>query len=193
MNFIPIFTKSSSCDLWSVCYPEDEIDGMQRDIYSILMDESWTNMKYLIDFIKKEKESIGFDNQYWEGYSISDMVEKIQIEIASLDNELYYADLMKEETTLRSLDRIFIKLHQNIYSLNTLNDSHRKARPDFKNSIIRFYGIELNDGTIIITGGLLKLKLKMIGLNFDQEINKLKRVQSFLKTQGIINRAGLID
>jgi ADP-ribose pyrophosphatase YjhB (NUDIX family) len=39
---------------------------------------------------------------------------------------------MKEETTLRSLDRIFIKLHQNIYSLNTLNDSHRKARPDFK-------------------------------------------------------------
>jgi hypothetical protein len=121
------------------------------------------------------------------------MVEKIQIEIASLDNELYYADLMKEETTLRSLDRIFIKLHQNIYSLNTFNDSHRKARPDFKNSIIRFYGIELNDGTIIITGGILKLKLKMIGLNFDQEINKLKRVQSFLKTQGIIDRAGLID
>jgi hypothetical protein len=33
----------------------------------------------------------------------------------------------------------------------------------------------------------------MIGQNFDQEINKLKRVQSFLKTQGIIDRAGLID
>ena len=97
MNFIPIFTKSSSCDLWSVCYREDEIDGVQRDIYSILMDEHWTDMKYLIDFIKKEKESIGFDNQYWEGFSISDMIEKIQVEIASLDNELYYADLMKEK------------------------------------------------------------------------------------------------
>ena len=155
MNFIPIFTKSSSCHLWSVCYPEDEIDGVQRDIYSILMDEHWTDMKYLIDFIKKEKESIGFDNQYWEGFSISDMIEKIQVEIASLDNELYYADLMKEKTTLRSLDRIFIKLHQNMYSLNTFNESHRKARPSFKNSIIRFYGIELNDGTIIITGGIL--------------------------------------
>lgn len=80
-----------------------------------------------------------------------------------------------------------------MYSLNTFNESHRKARPSFKNSIIGFYGIELNDGTIIITGGILKLKLKMIGLNFDQEINKLKWVQSFLKTQGIIDRSGLID
>lgn len=94
MNFIPIFTKSNTCDLWSVCYPEDEIDGMQRDIYSILMDECWTDMKYLIDFIKIEKESVGFDTHFWEGYSISDMVEKIQIEIASLDNELYYAGLI---------------------------------------------------------------------------------------------------
>ena len=193
MNFIPIFTKPSICDLWSVCYPEDEIDGAQRDIYSILMDERWTDMKYLIDFIKIEKALMGFDDQFWEGFSISDMVEKIQIEIASIDNELYQADLMKDETYFRSLDKIFIKLHQNIYSLNTFNDSHRKARPNFKNSIIRFYGIELNDGTIIITGGTLKLKLKMVGLNFDQEIIKLKRVQAFFKRQGITDRLGLID
>jgi hypothetical protein len=193
MNFIPIFTKSNTCDLWSVCYPEDEIDGLQKDVYSILMDERWTDMKYLIDFIKIEKMSMGFDNQFWEGFSISDMVEKIQIEIASIDNELYQADLMKDETYFRSLDKIFIKLHQNIYSLNTFNDSHRKARPNFKNSIIRFYGIELNDGTIIITGGTLKLKLKMVGLNFDQEIINLKRVQAFLKSQGITDRLGLID
>jgi hypothetical protein len=193
MNFIPIFTKSSTCDLWSVCYPEDEIDGLQKDVYSILMDERWTDMKYLIDFIKIEKTSMGFDDQFWKGFSISDMVEKIQIEIASIDNELYQADLMKDETYFRSLDKIFIKLHQNIYSLNTFNDSHRKARPNFKNSIIRFYGIELNDGTIIITGGTLKLKLKMVGLNFDQEIINLKRVQAFLKSQGITDRLGLID
>ena len=66
---------------------------------------------------------------------------------------------------------------------------------NIQNTTVDFYSlkIELNDGTIIITGGILKLKLKMIGLNFDQEINKLKQVQSFLKTQGIIDRAGLID
>lgn len=100
---------------------------------------------------------------------------------------------LSADTQNRRLDKIFIQLHQNIYSLNSLNDSHRKARPNISKSIIRLYGIELSDKTIIITGGTLKLKLKMIGEHFDKEMRNLKRVQAFLNSQGIIDRNGLID
>jgi hypothetical protein len=60
-------------------------------------------------------------------------------------------------------------------------------------SIIRLYGIELSDKTIIITGGTLKFKQKMIGKIFDTEFKNLKRVQTYLNKQGIIDRTGLID
>jgi len=117
----------------------------------------------------------------------------IKIEIASFDEELYLADQNKQMNNSRSLDKIFLKLHQNIYSLNTFNETYRKARPNLSRSIIRLYGIELSDKTIIITGGTLKLKQKMIGENFDIELKNLKRVQTYLNKQGIIDRAGLID
>jgi hypothetical protein len=77
------------------------------------------------------------------------------------------------------MNKIFLKLHQNIYSLNTFNETYRKARPNLSRSIIRLYGIELSDKTIIITGGTLKLKQKMIGENFDIELKNLKRVQNY--------------
>ena len=191
MNFIPIFTKSSSCDLWSVCYPEDEIDGLQRDIYSILMDDKWSDDKYLFEFIKQNEECL--NDNYWTGVEMFEIINNIKIEIASFDEELYLADQNKQMNNSRSLDKIFLKLHQNIYSLNTFNETYRKARPNLSRSIIRLYGIELSDKTIIITGGTLKLKQKMIGENFDIELKNLKRVQTYLNKQGIIDRAGLID
>ncbi len=164
MNFIPIFGSKEKSELWSVCYPEDQIDNNLKDIYSILMDDLWSDIQYLLRFIKNEVKSEGYDAGFWNGISTQELI-----------------------------DKIFIQLHQNIYSLNSLNDSHRKARPNISKSIIRLYGIELSDKTIIITGGTLKLKLKMIGEHFDKEMRNLKRVQAFLNSQGIIDRNGLID
>jgi hypothetical protein len=92
-----------------------------------------------------------------------EIINNIKIEMASFDEELYLADQNKQMNNSRSLDKIFLKLHQNIYSLNTFNETYRKARPNLSRSIIRLYGIELSDKTIIITGGTLKLKQKMIG------------------------------
>jgi hypothetical protein len=162
MNFIPIFTEPNDCNLWSTCYPEDEIDGELKDIYSILMDERWSDNKYLFDFIKQNEEA--FCDNYWNGVSITEVI-----------------------------DKIFLKLHDNIYSLNTFNESYRKAKPNIRRAIIRFYGIELEDKTLIITGGTLKFKLKMIGKNFDIEFKNLKRVQAFLNKVGIVDRSGLIE
>ena len=191
MKFMPIFTEPEYCDLWSTCYPEDQINEEIKDIYSILMDDRWSDDKYLLEFIKQNEECL--NENYWTGVDMFEIINNIKIEMASFDEELYLADQNKQMNNSRSLDKIFLKLHQNIYSLNTFNETYRKARPNLSRSIIRLYGIELSDKTIIITGGTLKLKQKMIGENFDIELKNLKRVQTYLNKQGIIDRAGLID
>ena len=191
MKFMPIFTEPEYCDLWSTCYPEDQINEEIKDIYSILMDDKWADDKYLLEFIKQNEECL--NENYWTGVDMFEIINNIKIEMASFDEELYLADQNKQMNNSRSLDKIFLKLHQNIYSLNTFNETYRKARPNLSRSIIRLYGIELSDKTIIITGGTLKLKQKMIGENFDIELKNLKRVQTYLNKQGIIDRAGLID
>jgi hypothetical protein len=191
MKFMPIFTEPEYCDLWSTCYPEHEINEEIKDIYSILMDDKWSDDKYLLEFIKQNEECL--NDNYWVGVEMFEIINNIKIEMASFDEELYLADQNKQMNNSRSLDKIFLKLHQNIYSLNTFNETYRKARPNLSRSIIRLYGIELSDKTIIITGGTLKLKQKMIGENFDIELKNLKRVQTYLNKQGIIDRAGLID
>ena len=191
MKFMPIFTEPEYCDLWSTCYPEHEINEEIKDIYSILMDDKWSDDKYLLEFIKQNEECL--NDNYWTGVDMFEIINNIKIEMASFDEELYLADQNKQMNNSRSLDKIFLKLHQNIYSLNTFNETYRKARPNLSRSIIRLYGIELSDKTIIITGGTLKLKQKMIGENFDIELKNLKRVQTYLNKQGIIDRTGLID
>ena len=191
MKFIPIFTEPENCELWSTCYPEDQINEEIKDIYSILMDDKWADDKYLLEFIKQNEECL--NENYWTGVDMFEIINNIKIEMASFVEELYLADQNKQMNNSRSLDKIFLKLHQNIYSLNTFNETYRKARPNLSRSIIRLYGIELSDKTIIITGGTLKLKQKMIGENFDIELKNLKRVQTYLNKQGIIDRAGLID
>lgn len=191
MKFIPIFTEPENCDLWSTCYPEDQINEEIKDIYSILMDDKWADDKYLLEFIKQNEES--FNDNYWAGVGMFEIINNIKIEMTSLDEELYLADQNKQTSDRRSLDKIFLKLHQNIYSLNTFNETYRKARPNLMRSIIILYGIELSDKTIIITGGTLKFKQKMIGKIFDTEFKNLKRVQTYLNKQGIIDRTGLID
>jgi len=191
MKFMPIFTEPEYCDLWSTCYPEDQINEEIKDIYSILMDDKWADDKYLLEFIKQNEECL--NENYWIGVDMFEIINNIKIEMASFDEELYLADQNKQMNNSRSLDKIFLKLHQNIYSLNTFNETYRKARPNLSRSIIRLYGIELSDKTIIITGGTLKLKQKMIGENFDIELKNLKRVQTYLNKQGIIDRTGLID
>ena len=191
MKFVPIFTVPNYCELWSTCYPEDENDGELKDIYSILMDERWSNDQYLLEFIKQNEEC--FNDNYWAVVDMFEIINNIKIEIAAFDEELYLADQNKQTDNERSLDKIFLKLHENIYSLNTFNETYRKARPNFRRSIIRLYGIELSDKTILITGGTLKFKQKMIGENFDIEFKNLKRVQEYLNKEGIIDKNGLVD
>ena len=61
---------------------------------------------------------------------------------------------MKEKTTLRSLDRIFIKLHQNIYSLNTSATTLPTAVLFKATDVINTYGFAVEDNKIYIADAL---------------------------------------
>jgi hypothetical protein len=57
------------------------------------MDERWSDNKYLFDFIKQNEEA--FSDNYWNGVSITEVIDNIQLEIAAFDKELYNADRNK--------------------------------------------------------------------------------------------------
>lgn len=191
MEFSPIFTREDNCNLWAVCYPEYQVDGVNRDIFTILFDEKWSDVEYIREFVKTNLEDLL--TPFWAGLSITDAINKIEDERLDLANELYLIETKQPGYENISLSDIFEKLHDCIYSLNTSNESHRKGKPNFEKPILRIYAIELEDGTYVITGGAIKLKDKMIGQNFDKELANLKRVQDFLKINGIINKQGLIE
>ena len=59
--------------------------------------------------------------------------------------------------------------------------------------MLRFYAIELEDSTYIITGGAIKLTGRMDGAYFDKQFANLNRVQAFLKAEQIHTKLGLIE
>jgi DNA-directed RNA polymerase delta subunit len=186
MKFISIFTNKLESNLWAVKY-----QGMRKNVYSMLMEDIWNNVVYLTDFIEENIEHL--EHPFWEGLTIDQAIEQISEEKFSLDYELYAIETQKAGYESYTMQDIFKKLHRNIYSINTDKESHRKGKADNKKPILRLYGIELEDGTIIITGGTIKLRKEMIGDNFDEEMNNLERVQEYLETACIINRQGLLE
>jgi hypothetical protein len=190
MNFYPIFEDESSCKLWSVCYPEHQVNGENKDIFSILFDDRWSDTSYVRGFLKKNQSS--FNTPFWQGMSMSEALDRIQIERTAFDKKLCAIETKSPGYETMSLDSVFKKLHDNIYSISFNNEAHMKAKLNTQFPFLRIYAIVLADGTYIVTGGGIKLTEKMEG-ELGSEKDNLKRVQQYLKNYGITDRDGLID
>jgi len=92
-----------------------------------------------------------------------------------------------------ALDEVFEDLHKGEYALRAKNKNLKKSKPNFENSVLRLYAIRLEDGCYIITGGGIKFTKSMKDADLDGENNKLYKLQTFLKEQGITDKQGLID
>jgi hypothetical protein len=191
MKFIPIFADEKLSRLWSVCFPEDCLDGELYDIFSILMDDCWSDTSYISEFVLQNQNHLR--DPFWAGFTIDKIIDKILDERDFLDNELAAVVAGAPNPGDRTLKDIFRKLHDNIYSLRFDDDDLRKAKANVRYPIIRIYAIELEDETFVVTGGTLKLTKTMEGENFDNELKKLERVKKFLKDNNIIDRLGLIE
>jgi hypothetical protein len=187
MEFCSIFTNEEKANLWSVCYPEHQKDGEEMDIFSMLFD-LWNNTEYLKTFFNDNKD---LTNPFWNNLSPDQAIDKVLDEAYDFEKELYKIEISENADSGITLKDIFKPLHENIYSINFSNEQHRKGKPNYSDPIIRLYGIELADGTLIITGGALKLTESMEGKQYENEFRNLERVQAYLKQEGIDSKEGL--
>ncbi|MDE3211771.1 MAG: hypothetical protein KGM98_00945 [Bacteroidota bacterium] len=187
MEFVSIFTAEEEANLWPVCYPEHVVEGVARDIFSLQFD-LWSNTDYLRAFFMNNRD---LKTPFWSYLSLDQAIDKVLDEREQFEAELFNIENKVPGYKGRDLKTIFKPLHKNIYSIHFENEFHRKAKPNFFDPIIRIYAVELSDGTMIITGGVLKLTEKMVGDQFDAEFKNLKSVQEYLKREGIDSKAGL--
>lgn len=186
MEFFAIFAENGW--LYSVCYPEDEISGRPVDVFEILFDK-WADTQYLLEFFKANAADLA--NPFWNGMTVDQAIKQVLGEREWFENQMYAIETRQpgyEEISFRDL---FKPLHNNIYSLDWSGEQFRKARPDMADSMLRVYAIELEDGSFVITGGVIKLTRTMSGAAFDKEFANLKRVKAFLESQGIFSKEGL--
>ena len=188
MEIIPIFTNQEDCNLWAVCYPEDADDQGDYDILAKLIDV-WNDTEKVQTFLINNQTALA--DPFWKGMTVDQALTQIQREAEFLENELWSIETKQPGFENKKLDSIFQPLHNNKYSINFDNESHRKGKAEEKKPLLRIYAIELDDGTLVVTGGGIKLTRDMED-EIEEEKDQLKRVQEYLRKQGIIGKDGLI-
>lgn len=189
MEFRSIFRAEEKANLYAVCYPEDNIGNESQDIFSLIFD-MFNNTEYLLEFLVKNAAQL--QDPFWDGITEDQALDKIRQESSHFDYELYCIENKKPGYEHKSLQDVFKPLHHNITSIRFDKEQQRKGKPDFSKPMIRLYGLELEDGTIVITGGAIKLTKKMEGKFFDKQKANLIRVQEYLKQEGITTKEGLL-
>jgi hypothetical protein len=186
IHFFCIFAEDG--DLFSACYPEDGVEGRRVDIFSKLFDQ-WSDTEYLKIFFVAHKDELA--SPYWKGMTIDQAIDRVLDERQMFEYELWAIETRQLGYENKSIKDVFQKLHVSLVSLNWSGEMHRKARPNVPDSMLRIYGIELPDGTIVITGGAIKLTETMAGEQFDAVRSQLERVQRFLLNEKIVSKEGL--
>lgn len=189
MKIVSTFGGENS-KLWTVCYNEDRgQNGRKKDIFSEVF-RKWNNEEYLARFFKENESDL--KDPFWEGMTIHEAKTQVFDEALDFEIELRNIELRKPGYEECSLQDIFHQLHLHEFSLKPQFSRFRKGKPNFPNAMLRLYGIELEDGCLIITGGAIKLTARMDRPHLERENRKLMQVQDFLKEEGIYSKKELL-
>ena len=181
MNFIPTFESQDT--LWCACFPEDE----NVDIFSVLF-EKWTDIEYLTTFFLDNLDDL--KSPYWQGISIDKAIDLVIDEVHDLQEKLICIDSGDSKSI--SANTIFESLSANEFSLKGIQrKDFVKGKIDSLPQMLRIYGVMLGDGTIVISGGAIKLTHLMNRKHFDLEFARLDRVNDYLKSFRITDKDGL--
>ena len=122
---------------------------------------------------------VGIDDAIWDTIEDSDKIETALIQLAEND------DL---DTLFRPLDN-----NETAESLLQKDKAKLKKRP-IHSSWLRIYAIRLSTGAYIITGGTIKLTLKMAEREHTRlELEKIERVRNFLLSEYIVDDESFIE
>lgn len=189
MNINRIFTEAENGKLWAVCYPEDGTRRRTVDVFEKLMHQ-WSDTEFLTHYFIDHIEEL--ENEFWDGLTPDQAIDQVMEERYTLEEELLRIETGMPGYEHNTLDDIFLPLHQNIYALNFKNESFKKAKANVQKPMIRLYAIRLDDGTMIITGGAIKLSKRMEGDIFLLEKKRLNQLKGYLQAEKITDEQGLL-
>lgn len=187
MKFRCIFTHNQNGKLWAVACKSSNSKKGSDEFVELL--NRLNDTEYLFQFFTSNNADL--DDPFWNGLSVDEAIDKVLDEAYAIEKELYSIVNRLPGYEYCSLNDVFLPLHQNIYSLNFKNERYRKAKPDFDKPMIRIYAVELEDGTLIITGGAIKLTRDMPEEEFKEVFGNLNKVRDFLREEKIIDLDGL--
>lgn len=149
----------------------------------------WKDPLYLAEFF--EKNSSLFSDSFWEG---------VTEDIFVRDVVQYSRLVFKEITRLLQTGQLFSAFE----SLDSKEESKRKRNKLFKvkakygyiaeRVAFRIYGIMVDDNTVCITGGAIKIVREMSDApNTKIELKKMERVARNLSDNGVFDKDSFID
>ena len=159
--------------LWAVRY-----DG-EKDNALYTLFNRWSDVMWLRSFFKANWQDLTSYFKITDVNQASDRLQGIIMDISSDAN----------------LDEIFHPL-ENFRTADILlgKEKARLKKQKRHSSWLRIYAIKLSEGVYVITGGAIKLTLKMEEREHTrQEVVKLEKVRSFLLNENIIDDDSFVE
>lgn len=183
MEIIPIFESTNL--FWAPCYLEDNGD----DIFTVLF-EKFTNTEYLQNFFK---ENLADLSTFYGHHMTVDEAESFVInEIECLQEKLICNEYFEPHCKDYEVGKIFEPFSKNDFIFRLDDRQFLKGKLNSLPQMIRLYGIKLEDDTIIITGGAIKLSYEMNRSHINHEMDKIQLVADYLKSNLIFTKDGLL-
>ncbi len=180
MEIVRIFDKKDT--FWCPCYPEDKGD----DIFTVLLTQ-WTDTQYLMNFFKDNQKDL--QNKYWHGINIDTAVELVMAEAYYLQEKLICIEYAEPGCINVKISDIFKPYKKHQYVINQIDEDYFvKGKLDSLPQMLRLYGVELSDGTIIISGGAIKITGGgLIRTHLKVEKERLYKLFDYLSVNNITN------
>lgn len=163
MKIITIFSKY----LFAVKYDDETYDEFER------LFDLWSDVEYLEEFFGANKHDL---KNY--GLNVEEAIWKTLDEAKSLRKRML--GVIKDDTS--NLDSLF----QNLYVHETR--LYELAKQKSKQRWLRLYAIRIDANIYLITGGAIKLTLRMEErYHTKNELTKLEECRIFLKENGVFD------
>ena|SRR5690554_4043623 len=160
--------------LWYDDIPKDELSRQFS---------SWKDSEYLYSFFKINHNDLY--RSIWNFISIEYAIDK------TINDALAFEGVLLNNPHI-DLEARFKPLNDLQYSPMTLNKS--KCYGITPPSWLRLYGLRVEKGVYVITGGAIKLTHRMEEREHThEELIKLDKGRNFLKENGVFDNDGLVD
>lgn len=174
MKIVRIFTSDNFEDgVWSI-HLNGDIQNEFDKFFDLVNDIEW-----LHDFFERNKTDL--EAGFFGKFTVGEAVLRTLKEVEEMEDALYdYAEQGFTDNG-SNLQQLFKPLNNFEYAI-TIN---QKSKARLRKGWLRLYAIRLAKNCYLVTGGAIKLTLKMKNEHLQKELNKLEQARLFLRNSGI--------